>query len=76
MVHPFLRRRNGIEPVTYPHPSLKPVLERTLGVPLFQEQGMRMAIEAAGFSAGKPIACAARWATSARASGWPSSIRG
>ena len=50
MIHPFLRRRNGMEPVTYPHPKLKPVLERTLGVPLFQEQGMRMAIEAAGFS--------------------------
>jgi error-prone DNA polymerase len=50
MIHPFLRRRSGMEPVTYPHPKLKPVLERTLGVPLFQEQGMRMAIEAAGFS--------------------------
>ncbi len=53
MVHPFLRRRNGLEPVTYPHPKLRPVLERTLGVPLFQEQGMRMAIEAAGFSPGQ-----------------------
>ena len=53
MIHPFLRRRNGIEPVTYPHPKLKPILERTLGVPLFQEQGMRMAMEAAGFSAGE-----------------------
>ena len=53
MIHPFLRRRNGMEPVTYPHPKLKPVLERTLGVPLFQEQGMRMAIEAAGFSPGQ-----------------------
>src|SRR5579884_2471494 len=50
MIHPFLRRRSGLESVTYPHPKLKPVLERTLGVPLFQEQGMRMAIEAAGFS--------------------------
>jgi error-prone DNA polymerase len=50
MIHPFLRRRSGAEPVTYPHPKLKAVLERTLGVPLFQEQGMRMAIEAAGFS--------------------------
>ncbi len=50
MIHPFLRRRAGLEPVTYPHPKLKPVLERTMGVPLFQEQGMRMAIEAAGFS--------------------------
>ncbi|HEY4440100.1 MAG TPA: DNA polymerase III subunit alpha, partial [Candidatus Elarobacter sp.] len=53
MIHPFLRRRNGQEPVTYPHPKLKPVLERTLGVPLFQEQGMRMAMEAAGFTAGE-----------------------
>ncbi|MBV9438741.1 MAG: DNA polymerase III subunit alpha [Candidatus Eremiobacteraeota bacterium] len=53
MIHPFLRRRNGIEPVTYPHPKLRPILERTLGVPLFQEQGMRMAMEAAGFSAGE-----------------------
>ncbi|MGA3038395.1 MAG: error-prone DNA polymerase [Vulcanimicrobiaceae bacterium] len=53
MIHPFLRRRNGMEPVTYPHPKLKPILERTLGVPLFQEQGMRMAIEAAGFTPGQ-----------------------
>ncbi len=53
MIHPFLRRRAGLEPVTYPHPKLKAVLERTLGVPLFQEQGMRMAIEAAGFTPGE-----------------------
>ena len=53
MIHPFLRRRSGFEAVTYPHPKLKPVLERTLGVPLFQEQGMRLAIEAAGFSPGE-----------------------
>ena len=53
MIHPFLRRRNGLEPVTYPHPKLKPILERTMGVPLFQEQGMRMAIEAAGFTPGQ-----------------------
>ncbi len=53
MVHPFLRRRAGLERVTYPHPKLKPVLERTMGVPLFQEQGMRMAIEAAGFTPGE-----------------------
>jgi len=39
MIHPFLRRRSGMEPVTYPHPSLKPILERTLGVPLFQNKG-------------------------------------
>ncbi|HEY8313814.1 MAG TPA: error-prone DNA polymerase [Candidatus Baltobacteraceae bacterium] len=53
MIHPFLRRRAGLEPVTYPHPKLKSILERTLGVPLFQEQGMRMAIEAGGFSPGQ-----------------------
>ncbi len=50
MVHPYLRRRNGEEAITYPHPVLKPILERTLGVPLFQEQGMRVAMAAAGFS--------------------------
>jgi error-prone DNA polymerase len=50
MVHPYLRRRAGLEPVTYPHPSLEPILERTLGVPLFQEQGMQVAIAAAGFT--------------------------
>ncbi|MGH7736533.1 MAG: error-prone DNA polymerase [Candidatus Tyrphobacter sp.] len=53
MVHPFLRRRAGLERVTYPHPKLEPVLKRTLGVPLFQEQGMRIAIEAAGFTPGE-----------------------
>ncbi len=50
MVHPYLRRRAGTEPVTYPHPSLEPVLKRTMGVPLFQEQGMQVAIVAAGFT--------------------------
>ncbi len=53
MVHPYLRRRQGREPVTYPHPSLEPVLERTLGVPIFQEQLLRMAMIAAGFSGGQ-----------------------
>ena len=50
MVHPYLRRKNGEEPVTYLHPSLEPILKRTLGVPLFQEQGMQVAIVAAGFT--------------------------
>ncbi len=50
MVHPYLRRRNGEEPVTYPHPVLEPILKRTLGVPLFQEQGMKVAVAAAGFT--------------------------
>ncbi len=51
MVHPYLRRRKGEEQITYPHPCLEPILRRTLGVPLFQEQGMRVAMEASGFSA-------------------------
>ncbi|HEX2437061.1 MAG TPA: error-prone DNA polymerase [Methylomirabilota bacterium] len=50
MVHPYVRRRRGREPVSYAHPSLEPILERTLGVPLFQEQLLRMAMVAAGFS--------------------------
>jgi len=53
MVHPYLKRRDGREPVTYPHPSLEPILRRTLGVPLFQEQLLRMAMVAAGFSGGE-----------------------
>lgn len=53
MVHPYLRRKNGEEPVTYPHPMLEPVLKRTLGVPLFQEQGMQVAIVAANFTPGE-----------------------
>ncbi len=53
MVHPYLRRKAGVEPVTYPHPSLEPILKRTLGVPLFQEQGMQVAIAAAGFTPGE-----------------------
>ena len=53
MVHPYLNRRAGREPVTYPHPSLEPILARTLGVPLFQEQLLRMAMVAAGFTGGQ-----------------------
>ncbi|CAO3423629.1 error-prone DNA polymerase [Azospirillum doebereinerae] len=51
MVHPYLRRRKGDEPITYPMPELEPVLKRTLGVPLFQEQAMKIAMVGAGFSA-------------------------
>jgi len=50
MVHPYLKRRQGLEPVDYPSKALEAVLERTLGVPLFQEQAMQIAIVAAGFS--------------------------
>ncbi|HVX04000.1 MAG TPA: error-prone DNA polymerase, partial [Rhodanobacteraceae bacterium] len=53
MVHPYLRRRRGEEPVDYPSPALQEVLERTLGVPLFQEQVMQIAIVAAGYSPGE-----------------------
>ncbi len=53
MTSPYLQRRMGREPVTYPHPCLKPILERTLGVPLFQEQLLRIAMTAAGFSGGE-----------------------
>jgi error-prone DNA polymerase len=53
MVNPFLLRRQGRQAVVYPHPSLEPVLERTLGVPLFQEQLLRVAMIAAGFSGGE-----------------------
>ena len=53
MVHPYLRRKAGLEEVTYPHPSLEPILKRTLGVPLFQEQGMQVAIAAASFTPGE-----------------------
>ena len=50
-VHPYLRRRQGLEPVTYLHPSLEPILAETLGVILYQEQVMKIAIDVAGFSA-------------------------
>jgi error-prone DNA polymerase len=53
MVHPYLRRRAGREAVTYPHPALEPILARTLGVPLFQEQLLRIAMTVAGFSGGE-----------------------
>jgi error-prone DNA polymerase len=53
MVNPYLQRRQGRAPVTYPHPSLEPILARTLGVPLFQEQLIRLAMVAAGFSGGQ-----------------------
>lgn len=53
MVHPYLRRRNGEEPVEYPNPVVEQVLAKTLGVPLFQEQAMRLAVVAAGFTPGE-----------------------
>ncbi len=53
MVHPYLRRRQGLEPEAYPSATVKSVLQRTLGVPIFQEQVMQLAIVAAGFTAGE-----------------------
>ncbi len=53
MVHPYLRRRQGDEPVHYPNRAIREVLEKTLGVPLFQEQAMRLAVVAAGFTPGE-----------------------
>ena len=53
MVHPFFERRQGREPVHYLHPSLEPILKRTLGVPIFQEQLLRIAMVAAGFTGGE-----------------------
>ena len=50
-VHPYIKRRNGVEPVTYDHPSMEQALRKTLGVPLFQEQLMQLAVDCAGFSA-------------------------
>jgi error-prone DNA polymerase len=53
MIHPYLRRRQGLEPVSYPRDEIRPALERTLGVPIFQEQVMQIAMLAAGFGAGE-----------------------
>jgi error-prone DNA polymerase len=53
MVHPYLRRRQGLEPVTYPSAAVEDVLRRTLGIPIFQEQVIKLAMVAAGFSAGE-----------------------
>ncbi len=53
MVHPYLRRRRGLEKVEYPHPCLEPVLAKTLGVPLFQEQVMKLAVVAADYTPGE-----------------------
>jgi len=72
MVHPYLRRRQGLEPVTYPIPELEPVLGRTFGVPLFQEQVMKLAMVAAGFTAGEADSlrrAMGAWRTSGRLDG-------
>ena len=53
MVHPYLRRKRGDEAPTYPHPSLEKILKKTLGVPIFQEQVMKLAVQAAGYTPGE-----------------------
>jgi error-prone DNA polymerase len=53
MVHPYLKRRNGLERISYPSPEVKDVLQRTLGVPIFQEQVIKLAMVAAGFTGGQ-----------------------
>ncbi|MGB8332715.1 MAG: error-prone DNA polymerase [Polyangiales bacterium] len=53
MVHPYLRRRKGEEKVDYPHPKLERILKKTLGIPIFQEQVMKLAVEAAGYTPGE-----------------------
>ena len=63
MVHPYLRRREGLEKPEYPRPELRAVLEKTLGVPLFQEQAMKVAIVGAGFTAAKADALRRAMAT-------------
>ena len=67
MVHPYLRRRNGEEPVDFPHPALKDILGKTYGLPLFQEQVMKMAVAVAGFTPGESDSLR-------RAIGWQSQI--
>src|SRR5690606_37812477 len=53
MVHPYLRRRQGLEPVSYESPDIEAILKRTLGIPIFQEQVIKLAMVAAGFSGGE-----------------------
>ena len=72
-VHPYLRRRQGLEPVTYLHPSLEPVLKDSMGVILYQEQVMRIAIEVAGFTRPSRTGSGGRWARGARPARWRSS---
>ncbi len=68
MIHPYLRRRDGEEPVEYPHPALEEILGKTFGIPLFQEQVMKMAVAVAGFTPGEADELR-------RAIGWQSQVR-
>ncbi len=71
MVHPYLNRRQGREAPDCLHPSLEPVLRRTLGVPLFQEQLLRMAMIASDSRAVRRRNCAAPWGSNAPKNAWP-----
>ena len=68
MIHPYLRRRDGLESTSYPHPALEAILGKTYGVPLFQEQVMKMAVAVAGFSPGEADQLR-------RAIGWQSQVQ-
>jgi error-prone DNA polymerase len=68
MIHPYLRRRDGLEPIEYPHPAMEKILGRTYGVPLFQEQVMKMAVAVAGFTPGEADELR-------RAIGWQSQVQ-
>src|SRR4051794_40213431 len=70
-VHPYLRRRNGEEAVSYPHPLLEECLKKTLGVPLFQEQLMQMAIDVAGFTPGESDRLRQAMGSKRSARAWP-----
>ena len=71
MIHPFLRRRNGLEAITYPDERLRPILQRTLGIPIFQEQVMRIAMAVGSFSPGEANELRKNMgAWSMRGSGW------
>ena len=75
-VHPYIRRRNGQEPITYLHPLLENSLGKTLGVPLFQEQMMQMAIDVAGFTPAESDELRQAMGRSGRLDGWSSSSSG
>lgn len=75
-VHPYIRRRNKLEPVSYDHPSLEKALERTLGVPLFQEQLMQMAVDVAASRRPRPINCVGQWDRNAPPRRWNNCARG
>ena len=76
MLKSYIKRRQGLEPITYPHPVLEANLERTLGVPLFQEQLLKIAMDIAGFTRQpRPKSCGARWDSNGRMKDWRRSTK-